>query len=59
MEGVALARKGKFKGRRPMLNEEEAVKLKKMLVDWINKSQIAKNFNMSRQTLYTYISVGK
>lgn len=55
--GIARAkREGKFKGRKPMLSEEQVLDLKKMTDMGEKKSDIAKYFKMSRETLYRYIN---
>lgn len=58
MEGIALAKKrGVYKGRKPSLNEEQitALKLKASLGE--SKSKLAREFNVSRETLYKYLKM--
>lgn len=56
MEGIALAkRKGVYKGRKPALNEEDALRLKERISNGDKKSDIAKDLGISRETLYKYL----
>ena len=55
-EGIAIAKeKGKYKGRRPALNSLQIEELKNRLIDSKNKTTLAKEFGISRDTLYKYI----
>lgn len=57
MEGIAIAKKkGKFRGRKLMLNEEQIQELKDRVARGEKKTDIALFFNMSRETLYRYLS---
>lgn len=59
MEGIVLAKKkGKFKGRQPMLTHEQIVELKTMAAKGEKKTNIALYFKMSRETLYRYLRKG-
>ncbi len=59
MEGVALAKKkGKFKGRKPMLNAEQHSELKEMIKMGEKKTVVAQHFKMSRETVYRYLNQG-
>ena len=59
MEGVALAKKkGKFKGRKPMLNAEQLSELKEMIKMGEKKTVVAQHFKMSRETVYRYLNQG-
>ncbi|MBX9696474.1 MAG: recombinase family protein [Alphaproteobacteria bacterium] len=56
MEGIALAKlRGAFKGRRKTLNAEQVEALKKRVGEGDKKSQIARDFKISRETLYQYL----
>ena len=56
LEGIALAKKqGKYKGRKKALNAEQIEDLKNRVAAGGNKTQIAKDFKISRETLYKYI----
>ena len=55
-EGIELAKKkGIYKGRSKSLSAEEIVLLNERVNAGINKSALAKEFGISRQTLYTYL----
>jgi DNA invertase Pin-like site-specific DNA recombinase len=56
-EGIAIAKaKGDvYKGRKPALSEERAGELKRRASDGENKAALAREFGISRATLYTYI----
>jgi DNA invertase Pin-like site-specific DNA recombinase len=57
LEGVALAKqKGKYKGRKRALNEEQIKLLKEKVLAGEKKTQIAKYFAISRETLYQYLA---
>ncbi len=59
-EGIALAKaKGKYKGRKPKLNDEDVQDIKKRLVAGESKAAIAKSFGITRTTLYAYIKEEK
>lgn len=52
-EGIALAKKrGAYKGRKPSLSTEQIEKIKEMIALGIPKTKVAKEFAVSRQTLY-------
>lgn len=52
-EGIELAKKrGAYKGRKPILSDEQIVKIKELNEMGIPKSKIARDFNVSRQTIY-------
>jgi len=55
-EGIALAKKkGLYKGRKPSLSEEQVEELKARVENGDKKSDIAKDLNISRETLYQYL----
>lgn len=56
-EGIALAKaKGTvYKGRKPALNAERIAHLRKQVATGANRSKLAKEFGISRDTLYQYI----
>jgi len=55
MEGIRIARAShKFKGAKPALDDAGVVKLKEMIALGISKSRLAKQFGISRVTLYKY-----
>lgn len=55
MEGVAKAKaSGKYKGRKPSLNEEQKSQLLERLNQGVSKSKLGRDFGISRQTIYEY-----
>ena len=55
-EGIALAKqKGKILGRRASLNKDQLVEVNHMVKSGLSKSKIARNFGVSRQTIYNVI----
>ncbi|MCB9092731.1 MAG: recombinase family protein [Halobacteriovoraceae bacterium] len=56
LEGIALAKKrGAYKGRKKSLGREEVEILKSRIVSGEKKSSVAKDFGISRETLYQYL----
>ena len=57
LQGIAIAKaKGAYKGRKKALNADEQTKLKALAAAGANKTALAKQFDISRQTLYTYLN---
>lgn len=55
-EGIALAKqRGVYKGRKKSLAHEGMARLRERLASGISKAQVAREFGISRQTLYQYI----
>ena len=55
-EGIELARKeGKYRGRKPSLTSEQAQILRDRAAAGEAKAALAREFNISRETLYQYI----
>lgn len=55
-EGIELAKKrGAYKGRKKMLTTEQIRKIKERVTSGEMKSKIAKDFGISRETLYQYL----
>ena len=55
-EGIALAKaKGVYKGRKPALNADRIAQLREQAAAGANRSKLAKEFGISRETLYQYI----
>lgn len=55
-EGIAIAKaKGKYKGRKPILNSEQVAAMITRITEGIPKSVVAREFKISRETLYQYI----
>ena len=56
MEGIALAKKrGVYKGRKPALSEDRINEIKARVEKGDKKSHIARDFSISRETLYQYL----
>lgn len=56
-EGIELAKKrGVYKGRQKSLTEQQVQELKKRVSDSENKTKLASEYGISRQTLYTYLN---
>ena len=55
-EGIAVAKaEGAYKGRNPKLSPERASELRKRAADGESKSQLARDFGVSRDTVYAYL----
>ncbi|MEF8715303.1 MAG: recombinase family protein [Accumulibacter sp.] len=55
-EGIALAKqRGVYRGRKKALNGEQIAELKRLVTSGGQKSQIARDFGISRETLYQYL----
>ena len=55
-EGIAVAKKeGVYKGRKPSLTPERAAVLRERAAAGENKSNLAREFGVSRDTLYSYL----
>ena len=56
MEGIALAKKkGVYNGRKKTLTEENVKDIKERVAHGHKKSHIARDYNISRETLYQYL----
>lgn len=56
LEGIILAKqRGAYKGRKKALNEEQITILKQYVAAKRSKSQIAREFGISRETVYQYL----
>lgn len=56
-EGIALAKKaGAYKGRKRSLSSEQAIHIRERIASGEKKAAIAREFKISRETLYTYLS---
>lgn len=55
-EGIALAKKaGVYKGRKPSLDTERVLELRKRSAAGEKKASLAREFGISRETLYQYL----
>lgn len=55
-EGVSIAKaEGKYKGRKPSLNAERVLELQRRAGAGEKKTALAREFGISRETVYTYI----
>jgi DNA invertase Pin-like site-specific DNA recombinase len=55
-EGIALAKKrGAFKGRKKSLSHAEVAEIRQRIETGMSKAQVAREFGISRQTLYQYL----
>lgn len=55
-EGIALAKAdGKYRGRKPALSPDKVALLYEPVTEKANKSKLAKELGISRETLYQYI----
>ena len=58
-EGIALAKaRGAYKGRKPSLTQDQAMQLRAKAAAGEKKAVLAREFNISRETLYQYLRVG-
>lgn len=58
-EGIALAKAaGKYKGRKPILNPSRIEELKRRADCGEPKASLAREYGISRETLYSYLRVG-
>ena len=56
LEGITLAKqRGAYKGRKKVLTVEQIRKIKERIASGEKKSKIAKDFGISRETLYQYM----
>jgi len=56
LEGIAQAKKrGAFKGRKKSLSQAEVAQMHQRISNGMSKAQVAREFGISRQTLYKYL----
>ena len=59
-EGIAIAkREGKYSGRKPSLTPARAAELRRRVADGDSKAALAREFGISRDTLYQYVPAKK
>ncbi len=57
-EGIAIAKRaGKYNGRKPSLTAERVAELRRLIDMGMSKAALARQFGISRDTLYRYIPV--
>jgi DNA invertase Pin-like site-specific DNA recombinase len=55
-EGIALAkRRGVYRGRKRSLSDAEIADVKRCVADGQKKAKVARDFRISRETLYKYL----
>ena len=55
-EGIEIAKKkGVYKGRRPSISHDQVKEIKQRVLSGENKTALAKEYDISRQTLYSYL----
>jgi len=55
-EGIALAKKGGvYRGRKPSLTAQQSEDLRKRVASGEKKAVVAREFGISRETLYAYL----
>lgn len=58
-EGIAIAKaRGAYKGRKPSLTQHQADQLRAKVLAGEKKAVLAREFGISRETLYQYLRVG-
>ena len=56
MEGIALAKKkGKFKGRKPKLSDQDIEVLRSRAKAGEKKAELAREYGISRETIYKHL----
>jgi DNA invertase Pin-like site-specific DNA recombinase len=59
-EGIALAKqRGAYRGRKKALSQTAVAQLRGRVAAGISKAQVAREFGISRQTLYQYLRRGE
>ena len=59
-EGIALAKqRGAYRGRKKSLSEEQILQLQNRVNAGEKKAQVARDFAISRETLYQYLRISK
>ncbi|AIA48143.1 hypothetical protein L085_13560 [Serratia sp. FS14] len=57
-EGIALARlRGAYRGRKKSLSSEQQIEVRRRAMDGEKKAQLAREFGISRETLYQYLKL--
>ena len=57
-EGIALAKqRGAYRGRKRVLSDEDVASLKARVKSGEKKAQLAREFGISRETVYQYLRI--
>ncbi|HBR1256293.1 TPA: recombinase family protein, partial [Klebsiella pneumoniae] len=57
-EGIALARlRGAYRGRKKSLSSEQQIEVRRRAMNGEKKAQLAREFGISRETLYQYLKL--
>ena len=55
-EGIALAKqRGAYRGRKKSLNEAQIIELRRRIIEGEQKAAVARDYRISRETLYQYL----
>jgi DNA invertase Pin-like site-specific DNA recombinase len=55
-EGIQIAKaRGAYKGRKPTLSAQQVIDLKALVEKGVSKTRVAKDFKISRETVYQYL----
>jgi DNA invertase Pin-like site-specific DNA recombinase len=58
-EGIAIAKtNGTYKGRKPSLTDDQAAELRERAAAGESKASLARAFDVSRETVYSYLRAG-
>lgn len=59
-EGIALAkRRGAYRGRKRSLSDEQAAEMRRRIEAGESKAKVARDFGISRETVYQYLHVAR
>jgi DNA invertase Pin-like site-specific DNA recombinase len=59
LEGIAIAKtKGVYKGGKPKLDSAQVTQLRERALAGEKKAKLAREFKISRETVYSYLRVG-
>ncbi len=59
-EGIELAKqRGAYRGRKKSLNSEQVAEMKLRIAEGQQKTQVARDFGISRETLYQYLRLSE
>ncbi len=59
-EGIALAKqRGAYRGRKRSLNDEQVAEMRRRIEAGESKAKVARNFGISRETIYQYLHAAR